>query len=195
VTANGEAFFERHPELSGESRNKILVYVGLSSDSDSRVDVLDPRIWSIACERLLELGAISDERTLQPVQQPTKPKELSADEELKVANAAWFSMFESVWLDWLRSLKENFGFEPTREQQFAAVKMLERIGTDGPAWDRTRIALGRTGVFPKLLTSDDLLVEAMDGMDLSTPQGRERFHRAKNQTLYSTIDQNVVLED
>ena len=154
-------------------------------------DTLD--CWIAADRRLVELSAYGDMERAELIDepQPEVTAELNANELAELASAEFSRLWGAVWEQWLVSLKTHFQFVPTEAQKIAALKYFERTNMGDPqVWNNCRIALSKSGVFPNLLTAEDILCLKMDGRDwdFSRADHRAEFARARNQTEFGTLD-------
>jgi hypothetical protein len=198
-----EVLSTRGQVLSKDGETRLIKYVGNLNNTSRVVDGVTYRVacdnlntWIQALNRLIDLNAFSEgeytaieERQPEPVEE-SSVEEPSADDLLHQANAGWFAMFDATWNAWLKSLDQDpWNFVPDEAQKLAALKMLQQFGTTPDSWDRTRRALGRSGVWPNLATAHEVLAEKVDAGEfrLDTVEGRAAYTRAHNQITYGTV--------
>lgn len=172
-TNQAKAFLDSK-NLSPEDFNRIVLFVGIQADSNSLIDVLNPEIWSIAYQRLQQLGCLTSEptRTEVPIQPQVEQSDtLSADEFRTDAEARWYSIWEDSWNQWLDSMAQAWSFYPNRAQAHAAIDLLIKLESYGnDMFNECRRRLTASGVFkPGMLTDDELLAEKFEkGTDCSS---------------------------
>jgi hypothetical protein len=85
---------------------------------------------------------------------------------------------QPVFTEWVSSLADNFGYVlPLSVAKYVERWFIQnnRSFLDGTAYDACRRACVREGIMPRTcLTPDDLAGEEMDGLDLTTVEGRRR---------------------
>jgi hypothetical protein len=190
----------RDQVLSRDGQNRLILYCGIQSGVTRTVDGVTyrPDVSKVdsyvkALNRLVELNAFDESEyaaLLEDEPQP-EPVEQSADDLRELAGGEFVRLWGNVWSQWLVSLKTHFNFEPSEAQKIAALRYFENANMGDPqVWNNCRIALSKSGVFPNLLTQEDILCLKMDGKDwdFSRADHRAEFARAKNQTDFGTFD-------
>jgi hypothetical protein len=92
--------------------------------------------------------------------------------------------FAPIFQQWLDSMYEHWGFVSTPEQRVAAQRYFERHNlsfTHGPHYDQCRRALGKSGIFPLMLTDDEILAERIEQTTLTNNYaGRQDYVRERS---------------
>jgi len=193
ISQQAKDFFDS-TDLADDNRNRVVLFVGLNSDADSRIDVTNPEIWQVAHDRLQFLGAMKPEAESQPTQ-PTQVEqtiaELNADEFRTEAEQRWFAIWEDTWNSWLDSMAQTWGFYPSKTQSRAAIDLLLKLESYGDGrFDECRRRLTMSGVFkPGMLTALEQLesrVDAGEFGDLSTQMGKQRYAAAFNRVKFGS---------
>jgi len=185
--------------LSATGKQRFTLYVSVQAAVTQVIDgkefhlAADDINGLIAClNRMLDLNVFGDEyAALIPEESQPEAVEQTSDELREEASSQWMRIFRPVWEQWIASLAQApWNFTPDEDQKYAALRYLEQRGTgDALAFDNCRIAMSNAGIFPNLLTADDVLCAKLDAgeWDLSTPAGRAAYARAKNQIHYGTV--------
>lgn len=185
--------------LSANGKLRTMVYGGMQSDAVTVLNGVEHRgatgtlqYWIACVNRLAELDAYdeSEYSALPEAASQPEPVEETADELLELAGSEFSRLWGAVWSQWLVSLKTHFDFVPTEEQKFSALRYFERANMGDPqVWNNCRLALSKSGVFPNLLTREDVLCLKLESRDwdFSRADHRAEFARAKNQTYFDTL--------
>jgi hypothetical protein len=187
----GNKFFGQH-QLDDESHDKVVAYISVHSDADSRIDVTNPQTWERAYERLTELGVINHEvEPPAPTQVEQTIAGLKADEFRTEVEQRWFAIWEDTWNPWLDSMAQTWSFYPSKLQSRAAIDLLLKLESYGDGrFDECRRRLTASGVFkPGMLTPLEKLesrVDAGEFGDLSTQMGKQRYAAAFNRVKFGS---------
>jgi hypothetical protein len=161
ATSQAESFLESK-NLSEDDGQRLIAFVGIHMDANHYLDILNPRTWSMALSRLVELGVISTET---PAQVQTEVEEtiskLKADAFRDEAERQWFATFENIWLEWLDSMGKAWNFYPNQMQQRKALDLRMKLESYGDGrFDECRRRLTKSGVFqPGMLDGHEQLAE------------------------------------
>jgi hypothetical protein len=179
---NAAAFLDSKG-LQGEDRDKVLLFTAYCCDSDSTIDILNPEIWSIAYQRLQQLGvlSVSEQPTpeAQDLEAPTS--EPSLTEFRDAAEERWYSLWEDTWNSWCDSMAQTWGFYPNEAQAHKAIDLLMKLESYGDdKFNEARRRLTKSGVFKSgMLTEDELLAERFE-----TGMSQAEFARERNRIKY-----------
>jgi hypothetical protein len=178
--------------ITGDDRDRIILFVGFNIDSNSFINALDPGIWQIGYDRLRELGCLNG--VAEPTPAPTQVEQTIA--ELKeTAENDWFNnQVGPLWGSFKDYLAHNFSFYPNEKQQRAFLDFIVSHGLqvlDPESFNIARRSLCKSGVIPAhCLLADEILADRVEKGEfrLDTESGRRAFQIEKNRLIYSESD-------
>jgi hypothetical protein len=187
----GNAFFESTPSLDDVSRDKVVLYLAVHSDADSRIAITSVATWGRAYQRLSELGVIGVEAQETPAEMHQQIDTLSADALKEVAESDYIlnhagPLFTSL----MGYCASQFQFYPSDDQKYALVSYVVEHGLqclNHESWNIARRSLVKSGVWPAhCLTADESLAERIQNneFNLETESGRRAYMVAKNKLIY-----------
>jgi len=188
VTEQAHAFARSH-NLTNQEFAKVVLFVGVHHDGDSRTDVLNPEIWGITLGRLTSLGCIRSQS--QPQETPLEALEPPADILREQAETDYLEKSAGpLWSAFLDYLARTFNFYPSEKQSRWMIDFVVDHGLqclDPESWQTARRAAVRSQVLPDTcLDADDRLCIDLERIDTSTPQGRAEFARRKAKLIYQS---------
>jgi hypothetical protein len=186
ISQHAKGFFDSK-DLADDNRNRVVLFVGINSDSNSLIDVLNPEIWQVAHDRLIELGAI---KSTAEYQTPTPAKNLdvlSADELAVEANQNYQDTALPLLANWRISLRNSWGIELTDRLRDIAVDILERHNLNpllAASYDFIRVQMANRKLITTTKTADgrpltraEYVADEIDrkNLDLSRPENKRWF--------------------
>jgi hypothetical protein len=184
------------------------------SDRNTSLNWADLRTFQFVFEHLCEVGYAREGRDYTVTEQaktepaPVESASESFDTLLRtrsiddpvLKNAARDAATiecQPVFTEWVASLADNFGYVlPLSVAKYVERWFIQnnRSFLDRTAYDACRRACVREGLMPRTcLTADDLAGEEMDGLDLTTVEGRRRaaqLHREGLRRAEQALSQN-----
>ena len=187
--------------LDDESKNKIMLYVGLVAFVDKLIDPRLTSCWNAAYERLAnELQVLNVTRKSQPTAETKATPEItdytSRQQDEQILGEQFVGEAGS-WINaWSDSVRQNFGIVMTKDQKRKAldyiVNVLDGQWNQHSSWDKARRHLARTGVLVCAdgtlpLTQKEIIEEKMDKLRLDVPAERQEYLKLANYLNHNEI--------
>lgn len=197
-------FLERLTARTGYCLNSVgqhrLLLFAVSQCLSQNADLSRESTWQKSFDRLVELdvfdaelGFDEDLRTEQPEPEPEEPEptiedlerfdtSTKAGERLAhaiLSRAVFDGDAKQVYMEWLRSLVNNFGYEMPEDVQRQAVDLFIHNNwsfLSKKCYDAARLNLVRRGVMPDTcLTPEDRLTLSLENADTQSFESRRKI--------------------